>query len=295
MRNLFLLLLCTFILSCVDPFIKAETPDTYDPGAGWKLSWSDEFDVPELDMTKWSYDIGADGWGNQELQEYTSNRNNLFLTNGKLVIQALRSGKDLSFTSARIHTKDKFSFHYGKLAARIKLPYGTGIWPALWMMGTNKDDVGWPMCGEFDIVEMNGGGQYGDSIVFTTAHWYSEQRNDHTIYGQQEILTNPNVAAMTPVPFADDFHVFTMVWSESEIDTYFDDINVFRMMINTDREPDMAVYHQPFYLLLNLAVGGTMSKIYDAKQVPGNFPRSMTVDWIRVYQRENTNSSEKKK
>jgi beta-glucanase (GH16 family) len=284
-----------FLISCTDWFGRPNASENYDPGPGWNLYWADEFNGTELDMTKWSYDLGAGGWGNDELQGYTSNRENLMVANGMLVIQAQRNSNDyIPFSSARIHTLNKFSFRYGKLVIRMKLPYGLGIWPAFWMMGTNKMEVGWPGCGEFDFVEMKGGGPYGDSIVFSSAHWLSEKTGRHAFCSDQNMNTNPGAETLTLVPFYKDFHVFTMVWTPKAIDTYFENTHIFNMKINTNIEKDMAVYHTDFYLLLNLAVGGTMSKLFMGAMVPGEFPRVMTVDWIRLYKQEDMTGTNKK-
>lgn len=258
------------------PAVRTDSPDTYHPGQEWKLAWSDEFDADTLDTSVWNYDLGGDGWGNSELQTYTSNSENISLSNGRLIISALATGKaGAPFTSARIHTKDKYSFRYGLVAARIRFPYGKGVWPAFWMMGRNFDEVGWPYCGEIDIAELTGGGELGDRVVYGTVHWYSEETYREVTAGQTEMLEGAS-------RFADDFHVFWAVWDGQMIHIGFNDREYYAIDIHRHRK-EMAAFHQPFFILLNLAIGGRLTGIFEPSAVTAPMPQTMEVDWVRVY------------
>lgn len=273
--------------STVPALVVTESPDTYSPGEGWKLYWSDEFNGVHLDASKWNYDLGGGGWGNYELQGYTSNTNNIYLKDGKLVIQANEEDNIyFPYSSARIHTKDKFAFRYGKIAARMRLPYGYGVWPAFWMMGVNKDSVGWPSCGEVDIMEITGGKEYGDSVVYGTTHWYSEEVHGLVSAGQTDMnaYTNDN-GDLVPVPFYLDYHVFELEWNTNEMRFFYDGKEYNYFDIRTIR-PDLAAFHKDFYILLNLAIGGRLTRIATATDVTAKFPQMLTVDWIRVYKPE---------
>src|SRR5687767_13975462 len=145
----------SFVALCLFLFSTSTRGADWSPGTGWTLAWADEFNGTALDPANWSYDLGAGDWGNSELHTYTSDAANVTVTGGNLVITALKNKN--KYTSARIKTQGKRSWTYGKVAARIKLPYGQGIWPAFWMLGSNITTVGWPKCGEIDILEMIGG------------------------------------------------------------------------------------------------------------------------------------------
>jgi uncharacterized protein (TIGR03437 family) len=238
---------------------------------GWTLSWSDEFEGATLDTTKWNYDIGGNGWGNQEMEYYTSRTDNVYLEGGKLVIKAIReSYQGSQYTSGRILTKGKFAQAYGRIAARIKIPFGQGIWPAFWMLGSNIDSAGWPGCGEIDIME-NIGREPG--IVHGTMHGPGYSGGN-------------GIGAPYSLPagqrFADDFHLYAIEWEPDVIRWYVDD-----QLYKTTRRSDIPagtnwVFDHEFFVLLNVAVGGGW---------PGNpdnttqFPQQMTVDYVRVYRR----------
>ena len=233
----------------------------------WKLVWSDEFDGTTLNTTNWTRETGGDGWGNNELEYYTNRDVNAFVSDGMLTIKALQEsygGKN--YTSARLITKGKRFFKYGKIEARIKLPYGQGIWPAFWTLGQNISNVGWPACGELDIMELIGGGVNRDNRVYGTAHW---DNNGHQSYGLNYTLPSGN--------FSDDFHVFSIVWDASKIEWYCDN-NKYCTLSLTPSYLDELKAEQ--FIILNLAVGGNW---------PGNpnsttvFPQTMLVDYVRVY------------
>jgi len=238
----------------------------------WNLVWSDEFNQTQgsaPDSTRWGYDTGGKGWGNHELEYYTSSTNNVRIEDDNLVIEARKEifgGRN--YTSARLQTKGKWSWTYGRIEARIKVPRGQGFWPAFWMLGTNIDSVGWPTCGEIDITENLG---REPSLIHGTVHGpgYSGVGG---IGGHFEL---PGGAA-----FADDFHVFAIECETNRIRWFVDDQPYFTVTPASLPPGTQWVFNQPKYLLLNLAVGGGW---------PGNpnatttFPQRMLVDYVRVY------------
>lgn len=288
MKLVLRILACSFILiqfSCVRQSVRSSS-EKYEPGEGWNLVWSDEFNGTNLDLSKWSYDEGGGGWGNSELQGYTTNTNNIYLKDGKLVISAERVENNpfYSFSSARINTLGKFSFLYGKIVARIKLPYGLGVWPAFWMMGVNKDSVGWPKCGEIDIMEISGGREYGDSVVYGTAHWYDYEINGLNSAGQTDLNADTNQAEPVPIPFYQDYHIFTLDWDTNSLRWSYDG-KEFNYLDTSVVRKGMEAFHKKFYVILNLAIGGRFVKVHSYAEVTAPMPQTMTVDWVRVYQR----------
>src|SRR5215471_3895202 len=231
-------------------------------------AWSDEFDGPANsapDAAKWTYDLGGGGWGNQELETYTNSVDNVHLDgNGHLIIRAVATGT--SFTSARLKTQGLFSAQYGHLEARIKLPAGRGIWPAFWMLGSNISSVGWPQCGEIDVMENIGS---EPSVNHGSAHGpgYSGGRAITATYRL------PGTAR-----FADDFHTFAIDWTPGTIVFLVDGQTYHTVARAAIPSGSTWVFDAPFFLLLNVAVGGTF---------PGNpdttttFPQEMVVDYVR--------------
>jgi beta-glucanase (GH16 family) len=235
----------------------------------WQLAWSDDFEgsagtLP--DASKWGFDLGNNnGWGNQELENYTDNPENVSLDgNGNLVITAIQNGN--SFTSARVNTKGKFSQVYGRVEARLKTPYGPGIWPAFWMLGANNGEVGWPQCGEIDIMELKG---QAPSVINGTVHGpgYSAGGAISSSYALQNSR------------FDLDFHVFAVEWTENQIDFFVDDY-LYKRISKSD-VPGQWVYDHPFFLILNVAVGGNYVGFPTAQTT---FPQKMTIDYVKVYQ-----------
>lgn len=236
----------------------------------WQLVWSDEFDgdAGQLpDASNWTYDLGTGqgGWGNEELQVYTNNPANVSLDGqGNLVLTAIRSGG--SFTSARIKTQGLFSQAYGRFEARIKTPYGPGLWPAFWLLGSDIEAVGWPQCGEIDIMELRG-------------------QEPHIIHGT---IHGPGYSGGNPITksfglisgrFDTDFHLFAIEWDEDKIDFFVDDYLYQR--IERSDVPGEWVYDQSFFILLNVAVGGNYVG-FPTPQTP--FPQKMVIDYVKVYQ-----------
>jgi beta-glucanase (GH16 family) len=247
--------------ACNEPPVKQQTE--YDPGKPWKLVWADEFDGDTIDTNKWSFEKIAI---NMEQQTYTET--NAFISNGNLVILATRYGN--VFYSSRLNSLNKFSALYGKIVARIRVPFGTGMWPAFWMLGTNLSSVNWPQCGEIDIMEERGGGE-GDRIVYGTSHWYAD--GQHVQFGGTQIIDDP---------LSKDFHIYELEWDDSYLRWKIDNDEYNTVDIRPD---SMEAFHHPFYIILNLAVGGMFSRIYSPSGVTAPFPQTMLVDWVRVYQR----------
>jgi len=232
-----------------------------------RMIWHDEFNGRSLTPKVWNIEMGTGLWGNRELQTYTK-RNAISFEDGCLVITA-RKGAEGSYTSGRINTKGKVAFKYGRVEARIKLPYGNGMWPAFWMMGADIDEVGHPACGEIDIVEMVGG---------TSPE--PERLSDSVVHGALHRSDGPGIVSSTgffkgDAPFSDDFHVFGIRWSSASITYYVDDHDYFTVPIGED-----AAFHKEYFLLLNLAVGGIWPGPPTATTV---WPQKMYVDWVRVY------------
>lgn len=239
----------------------------------YQLIWADEFDYDGLpDSTKWVFETKGNeyGWGNNELQYYTPSQNNATVANGVLSIIARKEsieGRD--FSSARISTHNKFDFKYGKIEGRIKLPFGQGIWPAFWMLGANISTVGWPACGEIDVMEMVGGPN-SDNKTHCTIHWDNDGK--HAQFGKSHSLATGILA--------DEYHIFSVEWDEKEIRGFMDSIQYFKTDITSAHQSE---FHNNFYIILNLAVGGNWPGSPDATTV---FPQTMEVDYVRVYQKQ---------
>ena len=245
---------------------------------GYTLVWSDEFDGSGLDSSKWVHETGYGswGWGNNEWQNYTPSATTV--ADGILTITADASGtpasRNGSVTSSRIITKGKFSFKYGKVIGRIKTPLVAGIWPAFWMLGENISSVGWPKCGEIDILEMfTTNGSTVRQANFA-AHWYNDATSGHKYY-TTKLDTGTDLTA--------DYHLFETEWDETSIKGKIDGQLYFNMPITDSNRTE---FHEKFYILLNIAVGGTLGG--DATNTP--FPQKMQVDYIRVYQKDSDDS-----
>lgn len=226
-----------------------------------KLIWSDEFNYKGgPDSSKWTYDIGGNGWGNHELEYYTNRPENVMVKNGMLYITALKENfKGKEYTSARILTKGKFSFKYGRVEVRAKLPTGVGTWPAIWMLGSDIDSVGWPACGEIDIMEHLGRDL---NKIYGTLH-YPEHSGAHA-NGKTIMISSPN-----------EFHIYGLEWSPEEIKISVDG-KVFQTVKNS---PDIP-FNDNFFIILNEAIGGDFGGPVDPKVTK----ETMEVDYVRVYQ-----------
>ena len=231
----------------------------------YTLTWNDEFNGSSL-SSNWTQEIGNGnwGWGNNELQYYREQ--NTSLENGYLIITAKQEnfgGKN--YTSSRIKTQGNIFHTYGRIDIRAKLPFGQGLWPALWMLGENFSSTGWPSCGEIDIMEMIGGNGWNDRTVHGTVHW---EDNGHALYGGHNTLTSGR--------FADEFHVFSIIWTPSSIKWLRDDIQYHVIDIN-----NLSAFHNNFFFIFNVAVGGNWPGSPNASTI---FPQTMIVDYVRVFQ-----------
>jgi beta-glucanase (GH16 family) len=249
-RLLFLLLLCfsSFILNA----------------QSWKLVWSDEFDKAGLpDPAKWGNEVGF--IRNHELQYYTERRiENSEVKNGNLMIIGRKENyKDAGYTSASLTTDQKFSWTYGKIEAKIKLPAGQGMWPAFWMLGQNIHEIGWPRCGEIDIMEHIN----NEDVTHGTLHWYNEK---HVSSG-----------GTAPCDVT-KYHVYSVEWDREAVRFLLDGNQYWKVEIK-DNVSSTEEFHKPHYIILNLAIGGDWPKNPDATSV---FPDTMYVDYVRVYQKK---------
>jgi beta-glucanase (GH16 family) len=264
-----------FILLAAGTTLVAQSPVT--PNSNWRLTWSDEFNGPNgssPDPAKWVYETGGNGFGNNELETYTNRPVNAHQEDGHLVITARKEdltgpdGIPRHYTSARINTKGLFSQAYGRFEARIQLPAGKGIWPAFWLLGDDVDTNPWPKCGEIDIIE-----NIGDPATI-----YS------TLHGPGYSGAKP-ISAKYPLPSGESvttgYHLYSVEWTPQDIKFFFDG-HLIVERTHADLSPGAHwAYDHPFFIILNLAVGGAW---------PGNpdetttFPQKMLVDYVRVYQ-----------
>ena len=248
--------------------------DTYEPGADWTLVWSDEFDGETLDPRKWRRQVVEPRRFNDEWQRYTDSVDNAFIDDGCLVIKAIHRGGGHGsdqYTSARLHTLPEDGWKYGKIAARIQLPYGQGIWPAFWMLGANIDENGgdtpWPQSGEIDILELYGSRDNG--VIEANIH-YADRSGRHASMGAVGVK-------LTEGWFADNFHVFELEWDADSLQ-WFVDGKRFASTRISGRE--FSEFHEKFFILLNIAVGSRGAGRPDDST---RFPQTMYVDWVRVY------------
>lgn len=243
------------------------TPLNY---AGYEQLWSDEFSGTQIDNSLWGYDIGGGGWGNNELEYYTDSPKNSYVSSGNLVIEARKeSFLGREYTSARIISKGKKDFTFGRVDIRAKLPKGQGIWPALWMLGKKIDQTNWPNCGEIDIMELLG---HEPSKIYGTVHYGP--------IGSSTSTTKTSNYKLSGGDFSESYHVFSLNWSQDNMEVLVDDIS----MLKTDRTQIGAIYpfNEPFFMLFNIAVGGNWPGGPDISTV---FPQQMLVDYIRVFKK----------
>lgn len=236
-----------------------------------KLIWADEFKYKGLpDATKWSYDTGGHGWGNNELQYYThAEKKNAIVKNGKLVLKAKKETKgNNQFTSARLVSKNKGDWKYGRVEVRAKLPDGRGIWPAIWMLPTHWRYGGWPKSGEIDIMEFVG---YNPDTVFASVH--TESFN-HAIGTQK-------TAGIYQNDVSKKFHVYAIDWTPETIKFYIDDVQ-YHEFRNEKTGSAAWPFDEEFHIILNIAVGGNWGGKHGVDEKV--FPQKMEVDYVRVYQ-----------
>lgn len=251
---------------------------TPPPSGQWTLTWSDEFSGANgsaPDPAKWTFDVGGNGWGNNELETYTSRPQNVQIQDGNLVITAQREtftgtdGITRNYTSGRIKTQGLFAQTGGRFEARIKIPYGQGLWPAFWMLGADIGTMGWPTCGEIDILENVG---KAPATVYGTIHGpgYS---GGNGLSGSMSLPSGK---------LADDYHLYAVEWEGTTIRFYLDSQLYATRTASEVPAGGLWVFDHPFFLILNVAVGGNWPGSPDGTTV---FPQKMYVDYVRVYKR----------
>lgn len=269
----------------IDETVEIPTgPTSPETREGMNLVWADEFDGPSINTTdNWTFEEGngAGGWGNNELEYYTKGDNAFIQTddnsNGYLVIKAKKQSLNgFAYTSTRMITKGKREFTFGRVDIRARIPKGQGIWPALWTLGANisQAGVGWPKCGEIDIMEMVGGGGKEKS-VHGTVHWYNDvEPIGYANYGGD--------TTMTSGIFPDQFHVYSIEWDTDYIKWFVDGTEFHRILISpVDNPTRFDEFRKNHFFIFNVAVGGNWPGSPDATTV---FPQHMIVDYIRVFQ-----------
>ncbi|MEI3295673.1 MAG: glycoside hydrolase family 16 protein [Eubacterium ventriosum] len=239
--------------------------NTVKAADNYELVWSDEFNGNSLDTNTWNYEIGTGswGWGNNEQQYYTDR--NIKVSNGTMKITAKREDYGgMKYTSSRITTKNKKNFKYGKIEARIKMPKFKGVWPAFWMLGANQDSVGWPKCGEIDIMEAIN----DENLVYGTLHWFHDPGNNNADSGSSVAVANRT-----------EYHVYGVEWTADKLRWYVDG-KVYRTMdVSNDSFSEV---RKEYFVIFNMAIGGQWPG-YDIDETA--FPATMEVDWVRAYKK----------
>ncbi len=242
---------------------KTETSstDTAKNTNGYQMVWSDEFNGNAVDTNNWNFETGGDGWGNHEQEYYQAA--NATVSDGNLVIACRKENvKSNHYTSARMTTKGKREFLYGKMEARIKIPVGKGLWPAFWLLGANIDSTGWPACGETDIMEHIN----TDSLLYGTLHW---DNNGHVQKGDT-LVYSPSA-----------YHIYAVEWDSSSVRWYLDGVKYHEVDIHNNVN-STEEFHKPFFILLNLAMGGDWpGQVIDNNKLPAK----MYIDYVRVYKK----------
>ncbi len=246
----------------------APAPSVVEVPEGWELVWNDEFEGRAIDTSNWTYDLGGGGWGNGEMQTYTDSKNNAQVKNGFLIITAqkeIQESGGSNFTSARLKTQGLQHFQYGWIEARIKVPPGSGLWPAFWMLGENFPVVGWPDCGEIDIMEYVG---KEPDLIIGTMHGPG--------YSGALGLSKWNRQTFN---IADDFHTYAVEWDAEQISWFFDG-EKYSTFTRADVGNRVWAFDQPFFIILNLAIGGTLGGFVSPETA---FPAEYQIDYVRVF------------
>ena len=230
---------------------------------GYRLVWKDDFSGKSIDSTSWTHEVAKPGWVNNEKQRYT-NGENVEQKNGKLILTARNENNE--YTSSRLITKDKRIFTYGFMEIKAKLPEGKGTWPALWMLGNNIDKVGWPACGELDIMEHVG---RNPGMVFSSIHNKSGYGN--TPYSGKMPIEQPY----------NKFHIYAMEWTPDYITFFVDGKKIYHYQPE-QKNADNWPFDKPAYFIFNIAIGGNSGGEIDNSI----FPNSMIIDWVKVYQKK---------
>lgn len=285
-QKLLLMAVAYVFPGCIQtPSLGTNPQKTVDLPPDWELVWSDEFEGETLDSAKWNYqlahgcEVGVCGWGNQELQYYTNRPKNVRLDSGHLILEAHQEkvdGDTADFTSARITTAGKGDWKYGKIEVRARIPEGgdgPGCWPAIWMMPTDSLYGRWPRSGEMDLMEAFGPDM---DTVHQTFHWWGGDGTKGS-YVQ-------TTKALHPQSWSDDFHDYSLVWTNEKVTTYIDgQAYQTRKNIGSVRQYP---YLEKFHVILNIAIGGTGFKT-GAPFGLTEFPQTMQVEYVRVYQDRN--------
>ncbi len=258
------------IVNTDNSFLATDTSGYWSAASypGYHLAWSDEFNDAVVNTQNWNFETGNNGWGNHELENYTGRPQNVFESNGNLIIEARKENLDGSaYTSARITTQGKRMLQYGRIDMRAKLPVSPGMWPALWMLGSNINTVPWPACGEIDIMELIG---KNPMQVVGSYHWKQANGQEGTINNVWNATTD----------FSKKFHVFSLIWEQNKMQLLVDD----QPYVSITDQSTQGVYpfNDPFFLIFNVAVGGDWPGPPDDSTV---FPQRMFVDYVRFFQK----------
>lgn len=252
---------------------------------GQTLVWSEEFDGPTIDHSIWTYNVGAGGFGNGELQYHTARPENAYIENGKLVIEARRERyvSSLEFTSSRLITHGRMAFKYGTLEALIKLPdVDNGMWPAFWLLGNNIGQLSWPACGELDIMEVGSRAAFLDGVV-------NRRVGSHAFWDFEGSQADFGDFIDWPEDLFNDYHLLTMEWTPQHVKTFIDGINFWTIDISDVATHSLEEFHEPMYIIANIAVGGwNFVEITDPAQITAPFPGMMHIDYIRLYDNGDT-------
>ena len=275
-----------FILcSCSEQEDKAQGNDQAPTfSSNWEMLWSDEFDGEDLDLSKWNRLSWRPGWVNNELQAYTERDTNIFLESGFLVLQGLIdpgfSGTDYNgndynadYTSGRVNTDGKFSTTYGRFDIRAKLPKGKGSWPAIWMLGESINSIGWPDCGEIDIMEHVG---YDEGMIHGSIHTEEYNHMYNTQRSGSKYIEN----------VTSTFHVYSLEWSPFYLRYLIDDEPFFFVYNDSKGDNSKWPFDDPHYIILNLAIGGDWGGVQGIST--SEFPMRMMVDYVRVFKQSNS-------
>ena len=277
-----------FLTVCEESIYSNQLPDENNHTLeGWELVWNDEFDGDAIDDQKWNKLLWRPGWVNNELQAYTDRDTNVFVQDGNLVIQALIEpgffGTDYTgttytadYTSGRLNTAGKGEWTYGRFDTRAKLPKGIGSWPAIWMLGSNISAVGWPHCGEIDIMEHVG---FDEGNIHASIHTTDYNHVNGTQKSGQVIIPTAT----------DSFHVYSLEWDSTYIRYLVDDEPYFFIYNDSNGDEDKWPFNKPQYIILNLAVGGDWGGAEGID--PTVFPMEMIVDYVRVFEKSESSTN----
>ena len=277
-----------FLTVCEESIYSNQLPDENNHTLeGWELVWNDEFDGDAIDDQKWNKLLWRPGWVNNELQAYTNRDTNVFVQDGNLVIQALIEpgffGTDYTgtsytadYTSGRLNTAGKGEWTYGRFDTRAKLPKGIGSWPAIWMLGSNISAVGWPHCGEIDIMEHVG---FDEGNIHASIHTTDYNHVNGTQKSGQVIIPTAT----------DSFHVYSLEWDSTYIRYLVDDEPYFFIYNDSNGDEDKWPFNKPQYIILNLAVGGDWGGAQGID--PTVFPMEMKVDYVRVFEKSESSTN----